>query len=152
MLCVNPEMASSLPHFQPAYECSGRGTSRVPVAGNFLERGQPFKSPDRAMGPTSTLRPSMTSPTLPRIYKEAQRPGRSEFYRQQSYTQSPSLVLQKSAGVIALREVLSKTPSKLLPPYPCIGHHSLPFPSAGNAPSPNPAMGPSKGPDCRCLW
>ena len=130
------------------------------VAGNLLEKDQPFKSPDQGMGLNPTWEPSMTSPTSPHIYKKVLRPGRSEYSQQWPSAPPPSFpALQKPAGTIALREVLSRTPSKLLPPYPCIGHHSLPFPSAvkfWHASSPNPANRsppwPSKGPACCCLW
>ena len=60
------------------------------VAGNLLEMGQLFNSPDQDMGPTNAPGPSMTSPILPLIYKEVQSPGRSEFYKQLPSTQPPS--------------------------------------------------------------
>ena len=112
------------------------------VAGNVLYKGQPFKSPDQGMSPTPTLRPSMTSLTPSCLYKGAQRPARAECQLTWSSTQPPSLVLRVSAGVLALREVLSTTPTRLLPPYPCMGHHSPPSPSAvkfKRAPFPDPA-------------
>ena len=100
------------------------------VAGNVLEGGQPFKSPDQGVGPIPPLRPSMTSPTLSHIYKGAQRTARAEDSLTRYSAQPPSPEHRVSAGVLALREVLSTMPRRLLPPYLCIWHHSLPSPSA----------------------
>ena len=147
------------------------------------EKGQPFKSPDRGMAPIPAEGPSMTSPSPHCIYKGSQRAGRSmgrpremahaskkswlntqtneRAGRSESIQLWPTayppsfLVHRGSAGTLALREVLSKTPSKLLPPYPCIGHHSPPSLSAvkfRKAPSPDQASRshpwPSNRPAC----
>ena len=123
-----------------------------PIAGNCLERGLAI---DSERGPTSTVRPSLTSPTPSCIYKRAQQPRMAEFPQWQS---SP-LPSPPSHGVLALQEVLSITLKRLLPPYPCIGHHSPPSPSAASfrhAPSRESIDSrppwPSKGPACICLW
>ena len=100
----------------------------------------------------------MTSPTPHRVYTENQRAGTAVSFQQWPTAHLPPLVHQESAGVHTLWEVILGTPSKLLPPYPCIGHYSLLSPSAASfkrAPSPDPASKsppwPSKHPsadDC----
>ena len=83
---------------------------------------------DLGMGLTPTLRPSITSPTPSRIYKRAQRLKMPESIQRQYSALPPP----PSAGVLTLQEVLSTTPKRLLPPYPCTGHHSPLSPLAAN--------------------
>ena len=108
----------------------------------FPKRGQPFKSPAWETDPPLTQGPSMTSPTPYRAFKGTQKAGTSVCFRQRPTAHPPPLVHQESTGTHALQEVLSGTPAKLLPPQPCIGHHSPTSPSAAGfkkVPSPDPA-------------
>ena len=128
-----------------------------PIAGNCSEEDLAINHGGGGGGggsSTSTVRPSLTSPTPSRVYKRAQQPRTTECSQQQ-YSALPS----PSCGKIALQEVLSIMPKRLLPPYPCIGHHSPPSPSAACfrcAPSresiDKSPFWPSKGTQCRCLW
>ena len=130
---------------------------------NSCERGRPIDSNclegglaiDQGVGPTSSFRPSLTFPTLSYIYKRAQGSRTSELTQRQ-YSALPT---PPSADVLTLQEVLSTMLKRLLPPYPCIGHHSPPSPSAVSfqcAPFRKPINRsppwPSKGPACRCIW
>ena len=83
---------------------------------------------DPGRGPTSTVRPSLTSPTPSHMYKRAQQTGTADY----SQWQLSALLSSPAYGVLALQEVLSTTPTRLLPPFPCIGHHSPPSASAAS--------------------
>ena len=98
------------------------------MANNSLARGRPIDSncfegglaTDPGVGQTSILRPSLTSPTPSHIHKQAQRLRTPELTKQQYSVLPPP---PTSAGVPTLQEVLSTTPTRLLPPYPSVGHH-----------------------------
>ena len=122
------------------------------IAGNSREGGIAI---DPGRGLTSTIRLPLTSPTPFCVTKQAQQPAAAEYsQRQPSVLPSPP-----SSGELALQEVLSLMAARILPPYPCVGHHLPPSPSAmsfQHAPSSefsdrSPPW-PSKRPAYRCLW
>ena len=122
------------------------------IAGNSRKGGLAI---DPGRGPTTTVRPSLTSLTPSRVYKLAQQPRMAEYSQQQR----SALPSPPSRGELALQEVISTTTTRLLPPYPCIGHHSPPSPSAASFQHASSRElldrthpWPSKGLACRCLW
>ena len=79
-------------------------------------------------GATIACRLPLTYPSPSRVYKHSRQPAAAESsQRQHSAIPSPS-----SRGAFALQEILALTPTKLLPTYPCIGHHLPPSSSAAS--------------------
>ena len=118
-----------------------------------LEGDSIFKSPARGIDPAKTCQPSMTSPTTLTYKRGPVRLEAAESLQLQSSAQPLS-----SAGIITLREVLSKSPAHLLSPIPCIGNRSPPSPAGASfrrASTDNLTTRcspwPSKETACRCL-
>ena len=143
--------------------CTPQNRSLIPLNPVFhafqdglkvLEGGSIFKSPTRGIDQARTRWPSMISPTHVAYKRGPVRLEQAVSLQLRSSAQPPP-----SAGVLILREVLSISPARLLPPIPCIGHHLPPSPTGASfwqAPTDTlltrRSLWPSKGKACRCLW
>ena len=132
---------------------------------NFPEGFQPAISPTRGTDPDPshpTQGPSMSFSTPQQVYMGTSEAGKTVHCPTWNDCPPPPHLPghQESDGERALLEAALAPGmlSKLLLPYPCIGHYLPPSASAASfsrAPSPDPASRsppwPSKGPFCRCL-